>query len=172
MKENYQKIFRVVHNGVRTHGNKPACSQGENMTNLLRGEWGKWDEMARAGTGKETDGCPGNGWLTAADLCPPLPVWKSLQILMLSAGLAVPYLDARLFIIRTFENQQDVYDVRYHISNSIPSLSYPVAPKHPPGWIFYRWILPIYLHWHLCELSSAWHFSHRPGSPPKWTFWY
>jgi len=99
--------------------------------------------MAKICREKETDGCPGNGWLTAAELWPPLLVWKNLQILMLPMARVVPYLDARPLIIRTFENQPDMNDVRYHTSNSNPSLSFPIAPKHPPRRVFYRWIFPI-----------------------------
>lgn len=135
---------------------------------------GNWvSRMSRGGTGKGTDGCPGNGWLTVTELCPPLLVWKNLQTLMLPMGFAVLYLDARPLIIQTFEKDMygmDMHGVKYHISNSTSSLSYPIASEHPLGWVFYGWILPIEPHWYLCEQSSTWHFSHRPGFTPTWTF--
>lgn len=59
--------------------------------------------MPRIGTGKEIDGCPGNGCLTAAELFPHLLAWKNLQMLMLPIGIALLYLDARSLVMWTFE---------------------------------------------------------------------
>lgn len=63
------------------------------MAILLRGEQG---EMAGVGMGKETGGCPRNGWLAAAELCSPFLLPKNIPILMLCVGLALPYLSAML----------------------------------------------------------------------------
>lgn len=56
--EAYQNLFRAVGNDMTTQGNKPACSQCKNVINLLGRKQG---EMAKAGTGKETEGYPGKG---------------------------------------------------------------------------------------------------------------
>lgn len=74
MKENYQKIFRMACNDVRTHGNKPGCSQGENTVSLLRGQQGKWD-----GKGWYREGNRWLSWTWLADCSRALPTTPGLE---------------------------------------------------------------------------------------------